>query len=542
MKSHSKSKVDQCVDIHNYYRCLHHAPPLQYDDALAESAQMYANYFAQKKISIEEILPMTSVDMSRTLMGPMKDRRYSYMKKSYGGKKYKMAKPGKLIIKLYKMLTDFMNNSDMKNSNNITNSYNMVNQTNPMDSNNEIESYYFMSGNMTESDKMKYKKKARMIILMLKILKMIRRMKAGDMMDSYSKMKKGTSDITKPYKMSGFYDIMNKNFTTLNLIKSRRRMKIMEMIKNMDASDMMQLNNMMKSYGLISESMNKSEIIKMLNKFDLMESNYLMNSNDMINPYGMLKNNINNSDMIKSKMMKHRKRHRIMMMVMKIMKVIKMINDSDMMNLDNIMDSENMMDSDNMVNSENRMDLDDIMDSENMMDLDNIVGSKNMMDSDNLINSYTLKKNTNTKKLKMMKYKKRRRLMMMIIKMIKLIVDSDTINPQDLIKKLSENMTELDRVRYTKKFLLMKMIKVLNVSDLTESDDEMNDNITKLDLMKFIMRRRKMLGTLKHIKDSLSQYFKIKPKYMMNSYNMMHNDMTGKSNYTKSMIKLDFNG
>ena len=45
----SESVEDRCLDVHNYYRCLHGVRPLQYSQFLATSAQRHALLLAREK-------------------------------------------------------------------------------------------------------------------------------------------------------------------------------------------------------------------------------------------------------------------------------------------------------------------------------------------------------------------------------------------------------------------------------------------------------------------------------------------------------------
>jgi len=49
-QSVDESLADQCLNAHNYYRCLHGATPLTYDVRLEKTAERYAKKLAQNGV------------------------------------------------------------------------------------------------------------------------------------------------------------------------------------------------------------------------------------------------------------------------------------------------------------------------------------------------------------------------------------------------------------------------------------------------------------------------------------------------------------
>ena len=49
-KSNSSSIKEKCLDVHNYYRCLHGLKPLRHNDSLATSALRHVQLLIQKDV------------------------------------------------------------------------------------------------------------------------------------------------------------------------------------------------------------------------------------------------------------------------------------------------------------------------------------------------------------------------------------------------------------------------------------------------------------------------------------------------------------
>ena len=49
-QSVDESLADQCLNAHNYYRCLHGVTPLTYDTRLEKTAERYAGKLAQNGV------------------------------------------------------------------------------------------------------------------------------------------------------------------------------------------------------------------------------------------------------------------------------------------------------------------------------------------------------------------------------------------------------------------------------------------------------------------------------------------------------------
>ena len=58
-KSNSSSIKEKCLDVHNYYRCLHGLKPLRHNDSLATSALRHVQLLIQKMWKQEMRLKFT---------------------------------------------------------------------------------------------------------------------------------------------------------------------------------------------------------------------------------------------------------------------------------------------------------------------------------------------------------------------------------------------------------------------------------------------------------------------------------------------------
>ena len=224
----SNSMMDQCVNAHNYYRCLHGVNALVFDAKLAASAQMYAKKMAEADVTME------------TLMAKM----------------LKMSHDNDMMMMMY---GSYMMNKNMMEGTNMMNE-NMMEETNMMKKN-MMEETNKMNENMMEETNMMNENMMEGTNKINKSMMEGTNMMNGNMMKGTNMMKgnmmKGTNMMNE--NMIEGTNMMNENMmeeTNIDMsaegpIKMKQNMKVNEMMVGKGMQEKLNNNSRSSMYQMI---------------------------------------------------------------------------------------------------------------------------------------------------------------------------------------------------------------------------------------------------------------------------------------------------